>query len=185
MHFRHTHAQGVEHLKGKMHSFVSTNSFQNGGNAADAAVAAALCLGVVLKIGTGTCVSHQYSCTHAHTSHTSQDGGNAVDAAVAAALCLGVVSPYSSGVGGGLMMVIRSAANGSVEVINAREPAPASATRDMYKGGYVHVIFWLKHIVQRRWVCARHFIGWSTLCGRGGFVHATFLVEAHCAAKVG
>eukprot|EP00983_Pelagomonas_calceolata_P122350 1160899-Pelagomonas_calceolata.AAC.6 len=64
----------------------------------------------------------------------TQEGGHAVDAAVATALCLGVLSPYSSGVGGGLMMVIKSGVNESFEVINAREPAPAAASRDMFKG---------------------------------------------------
>eukprot|EP00200_Dunaliella_tertiolecta_P007618 CAMPEP_0202380146 /NCGR_PEP_ID=MMETSP1127-20130417/27342_1 /ASSEMBLY_ACC=CAM_ASM_000462 /TAXON_ID=3047 /ORGANISM="Dunaliella tertiolecta, Strain CCMP1320" /LENGTH=429 /DNA_ID=CAMNT_0048978797 /DNA_START=40 /DNA_END=1326 /DNA_ORIENTATION=- len=63
-----------------------------------------------------------------------KEGGHAVDAAVATALCLGVLSPYSSGVGGGLMMVIKSGVNESFEVINAREPAPAAASRDMFKG---------------------------------------------------
>ena len=59
------------------------------------------------------------------------DGGSAVDAAVAAALCLGVTHPHSSGAGGGAFMVVHSR-NGSSEVLEFRERAPAAATRDMF-----------------------------------------------------
>jgi gamma-glutamyltranspeptidase / glutathione hydrolase / leukotriene-C4 hydrolase len=56
-----------------------------------------------------------------------------VDAAVATALCLGVVNPFSSGIGGGAFITIYLA-NGTAEVINAREPAPAAANTTMYTG---------------------------------------------------
>lgn len=59
------------------------------------------------------------------------DGGSAVDAAVAAALCLGVTHPHSSGAGGGAFMVVHSR-NGSSEVLEFRERAPAAAARDMF-----------------------------------------------------
>ncbi|KAL4199589.1 hypothetical protein AMTRI_Chr03g145660 [Amborella trichopoda] len=58
-------------------------------------------------------------------------GGHAVDASVATALCLTVVSPASSGIGGGAMMLVRSA-NGSVQAFDMRETAPAAASTDMY-----------------------------------------------------
>lgn len=58
-------------------------------------------------------------------------GGNAVDAAVATAIMLGVVDGHNSGLGGGCFILIR-AADGNVTAIDARETAPALATRDMY-----------------------------------------------------
>ena len=66
-----------------------------------------------------------------------ENGGNAVDAAVASLLCLGVVNFQSSGIGGGLMMLVAkkntSAPEGyTVTVIDAREVAPSSAREDDY-----------------------------------------------------
>ncbi len=59
------------------------------------------------------------------------EGGTAIDAAVAAALTLGVVDSHNSGIGGGSFMLVRWA-DGRVEAIDAREMAPAAASRDMY-----------------------------------------------------
>jgi gamma-glutamyltranspeptidase/glutathione hydrolase len=58
-------------------------------------------------------------------------GGNAVDAAIATAVTLGVVDGHNSGLGGGCFVLIR-AMDGLVTAIDARETAPALATRDMY-----------------------------------------------------
>lgn len=60
-------------------------------------------------------------------------GGNAVDSAITTALCQGIMSPAASGLGGGHFMIIRSP-NGTTEVIDAREVAPAAATENMFKG---------------------------------------------------
>ncbi|KAK9908735.1 hypothetical protein WJX75_002081 [Coccomyxa subellipsoidea] len=61
------------------------------------------------------------------------EGGNAVDAAVATALCQGVMNPMASGMGGGGFIIIRTA-KGDTEVIDAREVAPAAATKGMFHG---------------------------------------------------
>lgn len=60
-----------------------------------------------------------------------RNGGNAVDAAVAAALTLGVVDGNNSGIGGGCLILIRSA-DGRYTAIDGREMAPSAATKDMF-----------------------------------------------------
>jgi gamma-glutamyltranspeptidase/glutathione hydrolase len=58
-------------------------------------------------------------------------GGNAIDAAVAAAGVLGVTEPFSSGIGGGGFMVIRSR-DGKISTIDGRETAPAGMRPDSF-----------------------------------------------------
>ena len=58
-------------------------------------------------------------------------GGNAIDAAVATAFAVGVTQPFSAGLGGGAFILIRLA-DGELIALDARETAPAAATRDMY-----------------------------------------------------
>jgi gamma-glutamyltranspeptidase/glutathione hydrolase len=62
---------------------------------------------------------------------TLRRGGNAVDGAVAAAGVLGVTEPFSSGIGGGGFMVIRTR-TGKVTTIDGRETAPASMEPDSF-----------------------------------------------------
>ena len=67
-----------------------------------------------------------------------KEGGNAVDAAVATCLCIGVMGSYSSGIGGGGIMLISKPTNDGrdteVETIDFREIAPLDAHRDMFNG---------------------------------------------------
>ena len=59
-------------------------------------------------------------------------GGNAFDAAVAVSAALSVVEPHSSGLGGGGFFLLHRADDQHDVFVDARETAPAAATRDMY-----------------------------------------------------
>jgi gamma-glutamyltranspeptidase/glutathione hydrolase len=63
-----------------------------------------------------------------------EKGGNAFDAAVAVAGALAVVEPSGSGLGGGGFILVHRASDSLNVMIDAREKAPAAATRDMYLG---------------------------------------------------
>jgi gamma-glutamyltranspeptidase/glutathione hydrolase/leukotriene-C4 hydrolase len=59
-------------------------------------------------------------------------GGTAVDSAVATLFCQGATNIHSSGIGGGLFMVVYVKKLGKAWFYNGREKAPAKATRDMF-----------------------------------------------------
>jgi len=59
-------------------------------------------------------------------------GGNAFDAAIAVSAALAVVEPTSSGLGGGGFYLLHRAADHTDIMLDAREKAPAAASRDMY-----------------------------------------------------
>ncbi len=61
-----------------------------------------------------------------------QRGGNAFDAAVAVTATLAVAEPYSSGLGGGGFWLLHFADRDENIMIDGRETAPLSSTRDMY-----------------------------------------------------
>lgn len=61
-----------------------------------------------------------------------EEGGNAFDAAIAVSAALAVVEPASSGLGGGAFWLLHVAEQDRDVMIDAREMAPAAATRDMY-----------------------------------------------------
>ncbi len=59
-------------------------------------------------------------------------GGTSVDGTIATGLCIGTLNFYSSGIGGGGFMLIRTA-NGSSEVIDFREEAGEDAFPEMFE----------------------------------------------------
>jgi gamma-glutamyltranspeptidase/glutathione hydrolase len=59
-------------------------------------------------------------------------GGNAFDAAVAVSAALSVVEPRGSGLGGGGFYLLHRSSDGYEILVDAREVAPAAATRDMF-----------------------------------------------------
>jgi gamma-glutamyltranspeptidase/glutathione hydrolase len=59
-------------------------------------------------------------------------GGNAFDAAVAVSAALSVVEPRGSGLGGGGFYLLHRSSDGYEIFVDAREVAPAAATRDMF-----------------------------------------------------
>lgn len=60
-------------------------------------------------------------------------GGSAVDSAVTATFCQGVTVFQSSGMGGGFIATVYIKETGTFESLNAREVAPAKATKNMYQ----------------------------------------------------
>jgi len=62
------------------------------------------------------------------------EGGSAADAAITAAMVLAVTEPYSSGLGGGGFVVGYQRDGELAYALDARETAPARATRDMFLG---------------------------------------------------
>jgi gamma-glutamyltranspeptidase/glutathione hydrolase len=62
-------------------------------------------------------------------------GGSAVDAAVASAFVLAVTWPEAGNIGGGGFMLVYPGGGAEPVVIDYRETAPASATRDMFADG--------------------------------------------------
>ncbi|KAI9292557.1 hypothetical protein K502DRAFT_325737 [Neoconidiobolus thromboides FSU 785] len=64
-------------------------------------------------------------------TQTLREGGNAVDSAIASAFCIGVVNSFSSGIGGGGFMTIRTK-DGKYDFIDFREEAPAATTFEEY-----------------------------------------------------
>ena len=92
---------------------------------------------VVAKGSAGAVATDDKRCSEAGLEVLKLNDSNAVDAAVASLLCLGVVNFQSSGIGGGLMMLVAKKNTSSPEgytvtVIDAREVAPSSSRESDY-----------------------------------------------------
>jgi gamma-glutamyltranspeptidase/glutathione hydrolase len=107
------------------------------GISASAAVAPS---GPPTSIGTGGAAASVETIATQAAIDTLRAGGNAVDAAVAAAGVLGVTEPFSSGIGGGGFMVIRTA-GGKVTTIDGRERASAAMTPTSFWENGVPLMF--------------------------------------------
>lgn len=69
-----------------------------------------------------------------------RQGGNAFDAAVAISAALAVVEPSSSGLGGGAFWLLHRASDNLDVMVDAREVAPAAASRDMFLDSQGNVV---------------------------------------------
>ncbi len=63
-----------------------------------------------------------------------RQGGSAADAAIATQLVLNLVEPQSSGIGGGAFILLWDAKQHSIETIDGRETAPATAKPERFLG---------------------------------------------------
>ena len=97
-----------------------------------------LVFAVVAPWGPGSASAAQCGIASAHPLATQagcdvlQAGGNAFDAAVAVASTLGVVEPFASGIGGGGFLLLHRASDGYETFVDARETAPAKASRAFF-----------------------------------------------------
>ncbi|XP_070184038.1 glutathione hydrolase 1 proenzyme-like [Littorina saxatilis] len=71
-------------------------------------------------------------CSKIGTEVMARHQGNVVDATVATVICNGVLNAHSAGIGGGALFVFYNSTTRTATSFNAREKAPAAATRDMY-----------------------------------------------------
>jgi gamma-glutamyltranspeptidase/glutathione hydrolase/leukotriene-C4 hydrolase len=74
--------------------------------------------------------SEDETCSKIGNDILQNKNGTAVDAAIAVTFCLGVFSPQSSGIGGGLFMMVYS--GNQTYALNARETAPSNINPDTY-----------------------------------------------------
>ncbi|KAM0688253.1 hypothetical protein COBT_000491 [Conglomerata obtusa] len=63
-------------------------------------------------------------------------GGNALDAAIASCICVGIVNSFSSGIGGGGFLLIKTEIDGKevIDSVDFRETAPMKSKVEQYQG---------------------------------------------------
>ncbi len=95
-----------------------------------------LCLFAVSPLHAQTPSSAAIATAHPYATDAGEEilraGGNAFDAAVAITAVLAVVEPYASGLGGGGFWLLHRAADGRQTMVDGREVAPSSASKNMY-----------------------------------------------------
>lgn len=82
-------------------------------------------------LGGGAVTSNGVECAEIGTNILMLNG-SAVDAAIAVLFCEGVTCPQSAGIGGGFFATIYDRSTRTVQTLDARETAPAAATKNMY-----------------------------------------------------
>ena len=95
-----------------------------------------LCLFAVSPLHAQTPSSAAIATAHPYATDAGEEilraGGNAFDAAVAITAALAVVEPYASGLGGGGFWLLHRAEDGRQTMVDGREVAPSSASKNMY-----------------------------------------------------
>ena len=95
-----------------------------------------LCLFAVSLLHAQTPASAAIATAHPYATDAGEEilraGGNAFDAAVAITAALAVVEPYASGLGGGGFWLLHRAEDGRQTMVDGREVAPSSASKNMY-----------------------------------------------------
>ncbi|KAF9576091.1 hypothetical protein EC968_000159 [Mortierella alpina] len=86
---------------------------------------------ILIKAKNGAVAAEEIHCSEIGVE-VLKEGGNAVDAAIASCLCIGTINAFAAGIGGGGFMAIRLP-NGTVEMIDFRETAPAASFSTMFK----------------------------------------------------
>ncbi|XP_074640409.1 glutathione hydrolase 1 proenzyme-like [Tubulanus polymorphus] len=90
------------------------------------------CTGVIGNYSHGSVASDAAICSTMGSDILKTPGATAVDAAITTLLCNGVTHPHSSGIGGGMFMVIYKRQTKEIFTIDSRETAPNAVNRTDY-----------------------------------------------------